>query len=301
MSEKLVLVALAYHADDDGWAWPSNRKLREKTGLSRTGVIAQIKKLERDGLLTLEMRYRENGSQTSNKYHLGVHALKTPPIHATETPPLHSYEDGEGAAVGGPLEIQYNIQDEIQVIGDESQETTLNIDEFLQDRDELSREDIFRNALRKSDKLTPKSRTLTPDGCAYIWRNCRSSAGDNGFQAELLVKEKKMLHNSYSRVGEDYNLAVWAVMVNWIAFTKHTEKSYGAFKMPIIPTVAFFVKYVEAAVDFARFDLSSEESGFVQVTAKSANPLTKPNEIKDNGDVAITSDELAAISGDFKE
>lgn len=289
LTQKLVMIALAYHADDDGLAWPSNRKLRAKTGLSRTGLILQVRKLEVRGLIVRQLSYRDNGAQTSNRYQLGVHLTETPPVHDEWTPPIHLYVEGEGTTTGGPHDIQYEIQEEIHSIGGEPQEDEgLNIDEVLAQHVALTREDIFSKALRKDDKLTP-------DGCAYLWRNCRSSAGDNGFQAELMVKDKKMLHSAYKRVGEDYNLAVWSVMSDWIGFTKAAESGQGAFSLPSNPQVSFFIKYIETAVDFMSSNSFSDSGGFVQLAANSSKPLTKPSVSKDNTSEAITSGELAAI------
>lgn len=286
--EKLVLMSLAYHADNDGLAWPKSASLRDKTGLSRSGLKLQVRKLEKAGLITRENRFTERGRQTSNMYQLsmGGDTIGDPsPGHACVTPPR--------SPVGDPLDdIQYDIQ-EGDTIGGEPQETTMKINDVLTQHLVMTREEIFQKALRKNNKLTPGA-------CAYLWRNCRTfAAEDNGFQAELLIKEKKMLHNAYKRVGEDYNLAVWAVMADWIGFTKHAAEMSGAFNMPHRPTVQFFIKFIESALDFTKCNDNSQGSGFVQLTAKPHKDLTKPNGKTENTHNAITSDELAAISGEF--
>jgi len=261
--------------------------MREETGLSRTGFKQQVRKLESQGFLTMKSRFTDAGRQTSNHYQLHMGGV----THSDPTGG-HKLQTPHGSQAGDPPDIGNEIQ-EGNTNCDKSQETPLNIEELLNQQESLSREDIFRKALRKDDKLTP-------DGCAYLWRNCRASAGDNGFQAELLVKDKKMLHNAYKRVGEDFNLAVWAVMSNWIAFTKFAADSYEAFNLPHFPTISFFTKFIEAAVAFHETNSGASSSDFVQVTANPSKPLTKPKEIKDNEHTAITSDELAAISGELE-
>lgn len=63
-TSKLVLIALADNADDDGFCWPSQDTLARKCNLSKKGVILQITKLEEAGLLKVE---RTEG-RISNRY-----------------------------------------------------------------------------------------------------------------------------------------------------------------------------------------------------------------------------------------
>ena len=285
---KLVLIVLAYHANKLGLAWAGSTRMRRETGLSRTGFKSQIRKLENTGFVKRESRFTNAGRQTSNGYQLNMGGV-------TQCDPSwgHELQTPQGSLATDPLDIQYEIQEGDTSCG-EPQETPMKIEELLNQRENLTREEIFSNAIRTEDKLTP-------DGCAFIWRNCRASADeDNGFQAEILIREKKMLHSAYKRVGEDFNLAIWAVMANWIGFTKHAADTAGAFNLPNYPTISFFIKFIEAAVDFKSKNDYSANSGFVQLTAKQDNHLTKPNENKDNGATAITSDELAAISEEFE-
>ena len=69
-SDKLVLLALADHANDDGECYPSLRKIEAKTGLSKQGLINAIKRLMDLGLIQKEHRNRNDGGQTSNLYTL---------------------------------------------------------------------------------------------------------------------------------------------------------------------------------------------------------------------------------------
>ncbi len=49
--EKIVLLALADYADDDGVCWPRQNTIAIKTGVSRQTVNQKMKQLEADGLL----------------------------------------------------------------------------------------------------------------------------------------------------------------------------------------------------------------------------------------------------------
>ena len=164
-----------------------------------------------------------------------------------------------------------------------SSKTTEIINKFEQKK---SRDEIFQKAKRKDGKLTP-------DGCAYLWRNCRASAAKNGFQAEMLKKEKGMLSNAYERIGELYPAAVWNVMERWVAFTKYAETQAGAFNMPLTPNIGFFVKFIEQA---ATFNIAKKEDFGVKLVARDTKPLTNTNKKPQNTSNAASIEEAQAIA-----
>lgn len=62
-SERLVLLALADHAGEDGECWPGSASLAAKTGLSEGSVRRYITKLDERGILEkVERRRRKNGT-----------------------------------------------------------------------------------------------------------------------------------------------------------------------------------------------------------------------------------------------
>jgi biotin operon repressor len=66
-SRQLVLLALADHADNHGVCWPSQRKIREKTGLGRTTVADALRWLERHGYILREVQKRPDGGRGSDR------------------------------------------------------------------------------------------------------------------------------------------------------------------------------------------------------------------------------------------
>lgn len=83
---KLVLLALADHANDDGECWPGMARVRAKAGLSTDAALRkQYRKLEDAGLLEREERFREDGSQASNLYRLRL----APPFLQDRPPRSH--------------------------------------------------------------------------------------------------------------------------------------------------------------------------------------------------------------------
>ena len=70
-TKKLILVILANYADQNGSCFPSYKHIAKMVGLKdQKGIIKVIKEFESMGLLRIEKRKLDNGSYTSNKYHL---------------------------------------------------------------------------------------------------------------------------------------------------------------------------------------------------------------------------------------
>ena len=69
---KLVLLALADCANDDGKCWPGIETVSKKCGIGRNTAIDNIRKLEKQGLIISKRRYTEEGRRTSNLYKLSI-------------------------------------------------------------------------------------------------------------------------------------------------------------------------------------------------------------------------------------
>ena len=69
---KLVLMALADAADDQGTCWPSVATIAIKVGVSTRTVRRVMQALTSCELLTAEPRYRGDGSCSSNRYRLSL-------------------------------------------------------------------------------------------------------------------------------------------------------------------------------------------------------------------------------------
>lgn len=68
---RLVLIRLATLADNKNWyCWPSREYLADKAQQSERSVQRHLQALERVGLIAIEQRFDEMGSQTSNGYRL---------------------------------------------------------------------------------------------------------------------------------------------------------------------------------------------------------------------------------------
>ncbi len=79
-SDKLVMLCLADHADDDGLCWPSIDTIARKSGVSPTTVKATLKKLEAGGWILKRNQFKKADSgrlvRSNNQYQLPVLLLK---------------------------------------------------------------------------------------------------------------------------------------------------------------------------------------------------------------------------------
>jgi hypothetical protein len=80
---KMVLLALADMANDDGVCWPSNKTIAERSNLTTDYVRSLMGTLKANGWLTTEERFSPTGKQTSN-----VITLNTAKINRISTPDL---------------------------------------------------------------------------------------------------------------------------------------------------------------------------------------------------------------------
>ena len=67
-TRKLVLMALCDHVDEEGLCWPSVKLIAERSGCKRRTVQRHLRDLEQAGIIEAIPHYRDDGSQTSNRY-----------------------------------------------------------------------------------------------------------------------------------------------------------------------------------------------------------------------------------------
>jgi hypothetical protein len=72
-SEKLVLLAIADHANDDGMCWPSMSHVAERCLLSTRQIQRITEQLVHYGLVTRERRKRPDGTLGTYTYTLNIH------------------------------------------------------------------------------------------------------------------------------------------------------------------------------------------------------------------------------------
>jgi DNA-binding transcriptional ArsR family regulator len=117
-ARKLIAVALADSASEDGVCWPSHQHLASRVSMSPETVRQHLRELEAAGVIERSRRAREDGSQTSNEYRVtpwseptGGGGGSSPPVGGgsppgeTEPSAEPSTEPGaQGALLPDPVE-----------------------------------------------------------------------------------------------------------------------------------------------------------------------------------------------------
>jgi hypothetical protein len=70
LAPRMIVLALAHDADDEGFCFPSVAYLAQKCGLDERTVQRMLRKLEREQYVFVEQRRRQNRASTSNGYRL---------------------------------------------------------------------------------------------------------------------------------------------------------------------------------------------------------------------------------------
>lgn len=76
--EKLLLMALADHADDDGICWPGQKRLAEKVGCTDRTIRTRLTRMETEGLIRRERRKTQSGFRSSDRIFLHLPNSRLP-------------------------------------------------------------------------------------------------------------------------------------------------------------------------------------------------------------------------------
>jgi len=69
-TQKFVLMALADEANDEGYCFPSHRRLAHKCSINERSVRRMIDVSSADGYVVVKQRFNSRGARTSNGYQL---------------------------------------------------------------------------------------------------------------------------------------------------------------------------------------------------------------------------------------
>lgn len=95
--QKLVLLALADNAYDNGECYPGVQRLQARTSLSESSIRRAIRDLSKQGLVNIVFRYDDSGRQTSNHYTLPL--AESPPPPSQNSDPGLSNRQGGGCPI----------------------------------------------------------------------------------------------------------------------------------------------------------------------------------------------------------
>ena len=80
--QKLVLLALADHANDDGHCWPGMKRIADKCDMSARQVSTHVTNLEKAGILTTNRRMKDNNQYSTYDYQLNFASGSLLPVEA---------------------------------------------------------------------------------------------------------------------------------------------------------------------------------------------------------------------------
>lgn len=106
-TSKLVLLALADKANEDGECWPGMGTVAAMAGISARQVSTHLGRLEDAGLLSRSRARRDNGTMSGYRYHLNVQQKdastgSAPPVEADR----HRKRATSGSGASSPPEVQ---------------------------------------------------------------------------------------------------------------------------------------------------------------------------------------------------
>lgn len=101
--QKLVLLALADHANDDGHCWPGMGRIAEKCGMSARQVSNHVSALEACGLLEKTRRMRDDQKYSTYLYHLKFSSSGSP-LPVGQQKPIS----------GGPAEAHFRTEPSVE-------------------------------------------------------------------------------------------------------------------------------------------------------------------------------------------
>ena len=147
---KLVLVALADHADDWGNCWPGTRGLAVKCGVTERTVERHVAELAEAGWIKITPRYRPDGSRTSNLFYLNIARSSSPsedltPGGGEDLTPLSDKNRGTGTPIE-PSVLEPSEEEESSSISPPFSESTARPSRIAKRATVVDEE--FRGAMR---------------------------------------------------------------------------------------------------------------------------------------------------------
>lgn len=107
--QKLVLLALADHANDDGHCWPGMKRIADKCDMSARQVSTHVSNLEKAGILTTNRRMKDNNQYSTYDYQLNFSSGSLLPVEGDFQ--RNSTSDGQQKSTsGGPAEADFRTE-----------------------------------------------------------------------------------------------------------------------------------------------------------------------------------------------
>jgi hypothetical protein len=193
--EKMVLLALADHASDDGVCWPGMKGVAQKCSLSVRRLQEIVANLERKGWVSREPRHTEQGRQVSNIYVLwfaqeakDAGGRVRPTAGGGCGPP-----QGEGAAHRTPLLNEPSKEPSIKNHKDDSQTDRLSQwNEWKKEYPALDIEAEMRGMLKWYEEKGERPRNVTAAFNAWL-KKARQNVDYSAFLPQKPTSADKLI------------------------------------------------------------------------------------------------------------
>ena len=248
-NEKIVLLAIAKHANEDGKAWPSQDRLSKYTGLSSRTVIRILSSLEKKKIIHIKKR------QSTNLYR--IFPLKKPSQEgAAVCNQLHRYENPNVTPCHFPSDTMSlsNVTPCHFPSDTVSPKYIKNISENISKNsfagDSMKASEIAGKVMNKKPEEGKKVGVNTLE---YQWKNHMASAFCDTvkFIPSFTQVEKGQLAQFIKRVSPyDPSKIIQHIIYNWIDFCSFVKDVNGIKTVPEVPKIGFLLKYCGESVNF---------------------------------------------------
>lgn len=147
--ERLVMLSLADHADDEGYCFPSIRRLCDRTGMKERGLQGVLKRLTNRGDIRIEIG---GGRSGTNRYQIVNNPAPGAPPHDTHprtgrTTPPHPITENPAPGAPKPSRTTSEPSEDIRAI-------------LCTVLSEGAADDFIQHRKSKKAKLTPRAAEL---------------------------------------------------------------------------------------------------------------------------------------------
>lgn len=239
--EKLVLLALADHANAEHQCWPKVSTLERKTSLHKTTIHRALRALEAKGLLSKQSR-KVKGIQWSNKYTLKVQVMVIPiTVPGSTGVPPGVAEEYPGSSTGVLLESSIEPSLEPSVIGVPNMPPS--VDEQAQENAKVS---------------TDKELLALPNLAAIYRMTYAKYYG--GFQKEITSLEVTLFKQMRVVLKPlDAKAILFTAVKYWSAFSSYLDNNTDAYKTPVRPDIGVLRQHIQAAANFHELQLTANK------------------------------------------
>jgi len=128
-NDKVILLALADHADENGICWPSINRIAERSCVSRRTVINILAKLETSGFLTKDV----GGGRKSNRYAINMRGAEVAPVQTAAPQQCNGLHPSSAIAVAPEPSITTKEPKHMSLFEVQGDEKAPSQDQLLED------------------------------------------------------------------------------------------------------------------------------------------------------------------------